>query len=249
MKKILVLLALLLASPAAATPAITQLGTANGTTTAVITTTANVAAGDLVVVVATNGTNNTALISVVDSAANCTTYTVATSTNVPVAARPTNAIFYCTNSGALASGGTITVTGGALEKIAATAFTVSDMATSSVLDITNTINGASNVTSSPGITPATLSQNYNLFLGTLSLGNSSGGILSVPGLANIGGISSGNGSAYSYYLFTCTSVSGTNATFNWTSTRAYMSSVAIFKANSAPSNCATNKFPLHSFPP
>lgn len=233
---------ILVCCPAAAVPVITQLGTANGTTTAVITTGATIAAGDLIIVVATNATSGVAITSVVDSGAECTTYTAYD--NAATASRPTSAIYYCANAAGLASGGSITVTGSATNKIAATAFTVSGMNTVPADIHAKQVNGASG-TSATSTATGTLGAKYELVVGTLALSDTSSAYNPGAGYTSVGGISSANGSAYAAYLFNCSTSTNTYAP-TWTTSRAYMSNVVSFKSAAVDAICEskTNAYPV-----
>jgi hypothetical protein len=236
---------LLLAGPvlgAAGTP--TQLGTANGTTTATITAGATAPVGSLVVVVISSATSNIAVTSVVDSALNCTTYTALD--NTAVASRPTVAVFYCANiASALTSGvGTITVTVPSTDKIAATAFYVTGM-TATPADVSGKqVNGASG-SSATSTTTGARAQKYELIVGGLALAGTSSAFTPTTGFTSIGGLSSANGSAYAAYMFSCATTSQAWAP-TWTTSNAYMSDVVSFKiaADDAICSSKTNAYQI-----
>jgi hypothetical protein len=231
------LLALLWASPAAAligTPV--QLGTASGTTTAVITTGATAAPGSLIVVVVATATSNVTVTSVVDSQGNCSGYTALD--NAPTASRPTNAIFYCANTGNnLASGQTITVTVPSTNLVSATAFYVSGMSSTPADKNGNQVNGTTN-TAATSTATGTLSQSYELVVGTLALDGTSSAFTPHGNFTSIGGVSNADGSAYAAYQVLCGTATQAFAP-TWTTSRVYMSNVVSFKASSANQMCVS----------
>lgn len=238
-------LALFAINPASASVTATNLGTGNGTTTAVITTINAAPSGSLIVVVVSVATTGVAVTSVIDSSANCTTYTAAD--NTAVASRPTVAEFYCPNV-ALASGHTITVTVASADKVAATAFALSGMATSSPLDVSGKLSNGASGTSATSVATGTLAAAPEVIVGALALVGTSSAY--APGLtfSSIGGVSSANGSAYAAVQYTCTTT-GQASVPSWTTSNAYMSAVLSFKVAASDSECTSklNAYALMSY--
>jgi hypothetical protein len=243
------LLALGLLRPGLALAAIgtpTQLGTASGTTTAVITTGADAPVGSLTIAVVAVGTSNIAVTSVVDSQSNCISYTALD--NAPVASRPTVAIFYCaTTSTDLASGQTITATVPSGDKVTITAFAVGGMASSPADVHSKQVNGASG-TSATSTSTGTLAQSYELVVGGLALASTSSGFAPGGQLIAIGGLSNANASAYAAYQINCTNGTIAFAPI-WTTSNAYMSDVVSFKIAAANAQCAskTNAYEILNY--
>jgi hypothetical protein len=223
-----------------------QLGTANGTTTAVITTSADAPVGSLIVV-ASVATNAIAVSSVADNVSNCSSAYTALD-NATVASRPTIAVFYCPNTANdLAIGKTITVTVPSTDKVAATAFALGGMATSPADTHAHSSNGASG-TSATNVSTGTQGQAYELIVGALALGSTSSAFTPGGQFSSIGGLSSSNGSAWAAWTISCSTV-GQSFAPSWTTSNAYMADIVSFKVASANGPCVskTNAYEILNY--